>query len=175
MKRAFLILPILILSACGQGRDDKAAADGADITINADGDDGKVKITSGSDGSKLAIKGDGVNINMDLPDFGKMDISSDFDIDGVNLYPGTKISSLNVDASDKQGADKAIVRVSFSSPATPAKAADWMAAEFAKQDTQVTRKGDTLAGKTEDGDDFTIRFDPAGTISKGEVLIVSKQ
>src|SRR3546814_7285251 len=56
----------------------------------------------------------------------------------------------SVDADDENGADKATVKLGFTSPAAPTKAADWMTAEFAKKCLKVTRSGDTLAGKDKD-------------------------
>ena len=169
MRLAFLIPPIMLLAACGQ---DKKATDETEVSINADGDGGNVQITSGKDGGKLKVNGDGVNIDLNIPDLGDMELGSDFDIDGVKLYPGSKIASIDVNASDKGGADKARVRLGFTSPAAPAKAADWMAGEFAKKNIQVQRAGDTLRGTDKDGADFTISFEPAGETSKGEVRIV---
>src|SRR3546814_17415628 len=78
----------------------------------------------------------------------------------------------SVDADDENGADKATVKLGFTSPAAPTKAADWMTAEFAKKCLKVTRSGDTLAGKDKDGADFTINFAPDGANAKGEVVIV---
>ena len=46
-----------------------------------------------------------------------------------------------------------------------------MAGEFAKKGVKITRTGDTLAGKSRDGDDFTIDFAPDGANAKGKVLI----
>src|SRR3546814_11570645 len=76
-----------------------------------------------------------------------LDVASDFDIDGVKLYPGSQVTKVDVDANDKNGADKATVKLGFTSPVAPTKAADWMAGEFAKKGDKVTRSGDTLAGK----------------------------
>lgn len=175
MTRSLMFIPLLLLAGCGDRTADKADSEGTAVRINADGDGGNVNVTAGKDGSKLAIKGDGVDIKIDLPDLAKMDFGSDFDIDGVHLYPGSKVSSFNVDANDKGGTDQARVSIGFSAPAAPAKAADWMAAEFAKENIRITRAGDVLTGKTGDGDDFTVRFVPAGTISKGEVVILSSK
>ena len=119
-----------------------------------------------------AAQAEGAAINVDVPDFVDLDIESDFDIDGVKLYPGSNVTTVNVDASDKNGADRARVELGFTSPAAPAKAADWMAGEFAKQGVKVTRTGDTLAGKTKDGEAFTINFGPDGANARGKVLIV---
>lgn len=169
MRFAFLIPPMLLLGACGHAED---KSDKAEITVNADGDGGNVRITAGKDGGKVSIDGDHGSMSFKLPDFANIDVDSDFDIDGVKLYPGSKIASLDVNASDKGGADKARVRLGFTSPAAPAKAADWMAGEFAKKNIQVQRAGDTLRGTDKDGADFTISFEPAGETSKGEVRIV---
>ena len=135
MRFAFLIPPMLLLGACGHAED---KSDKAEVTVNADGDGGNVRITAGKDGGKVSIDGDHGSMSFKLPDFANIDVDSDFDIDGVTLYPGSKIASIDVNASDKGGADKAAVRLGFTSPAAPAKAADWMAGEFAKKNIQLT-------------------------------------
>lgn len=172
MRLAFLIPPMLLLAACGQEKD--KASDSTEASINADGDGGKVQITTGKDGGKLKIGGDGVNIDLNIPDLGDLNIDTDFDIDGVKLYPGSQITKMDIDASDKAGAKDATVKFGFSSPAAPTKAADWMAGEFGKKGVTIARKGDVLTGTDKDGDAFTISFVPDGTKAKGEVLIVSK-
>ena len=169
MRLAFLIPPIMLLAACGS--EEKKAGESTEVSINAEGDGGGIKIQTGKDGGKIRIGGDGAAINIDVPDFVDLDVASDFDIDGVKLYPGSNVTTVNVDASDKNGADKARVELGFTSPAAPAKAADWMAGEFAKQGIKVTRTGDTLAGKDKDGADFRINFVPDGANAKGEVVI----
>lgn len=171
MRLAFLIPPIMLLAACGQGEDKKNATE---VSINAGGADGGVRITTGKDGGRLKIGGEGVDIDMKIPDFVDLDVTGDFDIDGVKLYPGSNVTTVNVDANDKAGAGKATVKLGFTSPAAPAKAADWMAGEFAKKGVKVTRSGDALAGTDKDGDAFTINFAPDGANTKGDVRIVSK-
>ena len=168
MRFAFLIPPMILLAACGQAEDKK---DKTDVSINAGDEQGGVHITAGKDGSRIKIGGDGAGIDMKVPDFVDLDIEGDFDIDGVKLYPGSNVTTVNVDANAKDGSDNAKVELGFTSPAAPAKAAGWMAGEFAKKGVQVTRTGDTLAGKTKDGDNFTISFAPDGANAKGKVLI----
>src|SRR3546814_2926307 len=58
------------------------------------------------------------------------------------LYPGSTITKVDVDANDAGGADKATVNLGFTAPAAPARAADWMTAEFAKKGIKVARDGD---------------------------------
>jgi hypothetical protein len=169
MRLAFLIPPMMLLAACGS--EEKKAGEGTQVSINAGDEHGGVQIKTGKDGN-IKIGGDGAAIDIDIPDFVDLDIESDFDIDGVKLYPGSKVTKVDVDANDKSGADKATVKLGFTSPAAPAKAADWMAGEFARKGVKVTRTGDTLAGKDKDGADFRINFVPDGANAKGEVVIV---
>ncbi len=170
MRFAFLIPPMMLLAACGQSEEKK---DTPEISINAGDGKGGVQISSNKDGSgRLKIGGDGVDIDMKIPDFVDLDVEGDFDIDGVKLYPGSNVTTVNVDARDNGGSgDKATVELGFTSPAAPAKAADWMAGEFAKKNIQVQRAGDTLRGTTKDGDDFKIDFGPDGANAKGKVTI----
>ena len=169
MRLAFLIPPMMLLAACGS--EEKKSESGTEVSINAGDEHGGVQIKTGKDGGNIKIGGDGAAIDIDIPDFVDLDIESDFDIDGVKLYPGSKVTTVNVDANDKNGADKAVVKLGFTSPAAPTKAADWMAGEFAKKGVKVTRTGDTLAGKDKDGADFTIKFGPDGANAKGDVVI----
>jgi len=172
MRFAFLIPPMLLIAACGQQDE---ASDSPEISINAGDKDGGVQITTGKDGSgKIKIGGEGGGIDINVPDFVDFDVTGDFDIDGVKLYPGSHVTTVNVDAQDKAGADNATVQLGFTSPAEPAKAADWMAGEFAKKGVKITRSGDALAGTDKDGDAFTINFAPDGANTKGDVRIVSK-
>ena len=170
MRLAFLIPPMMLLAACGS--EEKKTGEGAEVSINAGDEHGGVQIKTGKDGGNIKIGGEGASIDIDIPDFVDLDIESDFDIDGVKLYPGSKVTTVDVDANDKNGADKAVVKLGFTAPAAPTKAADWMAGEFAKKGVKVTRTGDTLAGKDENGADFTIKFGPDGTNAKGVVVII---
>lgn len=169
MRLAFLIPPMMLLAACGS--EEKKSTEGTEVSINAGDEQGGVQIKTGKDGGNIKIGGDGAGIDIDISDFVDLDIGSDFDIDGVKLYPGSKVTKVDVDANDRNGADKATVKLGFTSPAAPTKAADWMAGEFAKKGVKVTRTGDTLAGKDKDGADFTIKFAPDGANAKGEVVI----
>ena len=169
MRRSLLAVAVMLLAACGQGEEKK---DKTEVSINAGDEHGGVQITAGKDGNgRIKIGGDGVGIDMKIPDFVDLDVEGDFDIDGVKLYPGSNVTTVNVDASDKNGQDKATVELGFTSPAAPAKAADWMAGEFARKNIQVQRAGDTLRGTTKDGDDFKIDFGPDGANAKGKVTI----
>lgn len=172
MRFAYLILPMMLLAACGS--EEKRTADRPEVTINAGDDQGGVVVKAGKDGGNIKIGGKGASIDIDIPDFVDLDVEGDFDIDGVKLYPGSKVTTVDVNATEKDGLDNTTVKLGFTAPAAPKVAADWMAAEFAKKSVQVTRTGDTLAGKDKDGDAFTIKSGPDGKNAKGEVLIVKR-
>lgn len=165
MRFAFLVPPMMLLAACAQ----EEKSDTTELTVGDDG--GKVQIRSDQDGGKLKINAKGVDIGIDIPKIADLDIHTDFDIDGVKLYPGSTITTMDINAGRKDGAKEAVVKFGFTAPAAPKVAADWMEGEFAKKKIKVSRSGDTLTGTDKDGDDFTIRFDPDGANAKGEVLI----
>ncbi len=139
MRLAFLIPPMILLAACGS---EEKAKESTEVSINAGDEHGGVQIKTGKDGGNIKIGGDGAAIDIDIPDFVDLNIEDDFDIDGVKLYPGSKVTKVDVDANDQNGADKAVVKLGFTSPAAPTKAADWMAGELAG--LKDTRTGDTL-------------------------------
>src|SRR5262249_12104127 len=149
-----LLPPMILLAACGQSE----KKDQPEVTINAGDAQGGVHIRAGKDGSRIKIGGEGRGVDRKLPHFTKHESEGGWDSDGGKPYAGSKVAAVAVNASDAEGTDNAKVRLDFTSPAAPAKAADWMAAEFAKKGTQVTRTGDTLAGRDKDGADFTVRF-----------------
>src|SRR3546814_2233525 len=97
MRLAFLIPPMMLLAACGS--EEKKAGEGTEISINAEGEGGGIKIQTGKDGGKIRIGGDGAAINIDVPDFIDLDVASDFAIDGVKLSPG-KIGRAHVRTPD---------------------------------------------------------------------------
>ena len=94
--------------------------------------------------------------------------AENFDINGVHLYPGTKINAVNVNADG--GAGEGLVRLRFESPASVDVVRDWLRAEFAKAGTSVSVNGNTLIGTTED-ERFRIDLRPAGQQAAGSVTI----
>lgn len=174
MKQAlWMLVPALALTGCG----DKAAPDdGGDVrevTINAKGEDGgNVSISADGKGSSISINGDGVNINADLPGINGLDIGSDFDIDGVKLYPGAKITSINITADEARAkGQQGVVNFGLTAPAAPDVVLAWYAKAFADKGLTTTTKGRMLSGTTKDGNAFAIELAPAGTGSKGKVRI----
>jgi hypothetical protein len=172
---------LLAFAACSESKvqsADEKTGKQVDISINTS-DDGDataraeaVTIDGDSDTGKYAVKlPGGIEANVKLP--GDMLNETHFDIDGVGLYPGAKVGSVNVKALTGKGEHEATVKIGFSAPADAAAVADWYQQQFEAKKVAVTRNGETLTGKTEDGDDFTLALVPAATgTSKGELTIL---
>jgi hypothetical protein len=170
MKILCAVLPLaLMVSACSSKDEPEK---GTEVNIDATGDDGsKVTITADSDTGKVGFKVPGFDANIQLPKALLND--TNFDIDGVKLYPGSTVASVNIKADDNaaQG-KKSNVQIGFNAPDTPAKVSDWFKDQFAKKSVAVTGDASRLIGKTKDGDAFTIDFSAAeGGKTTGKVLI----
>lgn len=155
MRRSSLVLAAtltLSLAACDR-RDN-----GTQIAVTANGSggavdkDGQVKIDTPA--FKGAFKLPQINLS-----------AENFDINGVHLYPDSKIAAVNVDATGK---DKVTVR--FTSPADPATVRTWFAEQFRQAGTEVKVDGNTLTGRDDD-QTFTIDLSPRGRQSAGVVRI----
>ncbi len=148
--------------------------EGTSINIDAGDDNGKVTIRGGSDDGKVRIKAPGVDIAVAMP---KMDLEAgDFDIDGVKLYPGTEIGSINVDASDRKGGKSdGSVRIGMRFPADAEIVADYFEREMKQAKFAVRRKGDSMSGKTDDGDNFTLAIKSSGSDkSVGDLVMLDR-
>ncbi|WP_219892331.1 hypothetical protein [Aquisediminimonas profunda] len=137
-------LAVLALSACGS-RDDGKDKDGV-VAINADSKTGKVD-----------VKLPGFSANLNLPKI--MLDHSNFDLDGVKLYPGSKVRGVVVNAGE---GDKAKVRVSFESPADQGKVKDWFKSAFGEHEVAFSETQTGFSGKTNDGDAFVLTLTPKG-------------
>lgn len=156
-----IILPLaaaaaLTLAGCSKSNDQgtSISIDTGNGSASVDGRTGEVSLDT------PLLKG-----KIKLP---KMDLTADnFDINGVHLFPGTKLGAMNVNAT---GEGDGVVSVSFDSPAPVAKVRDWLRGEFEKAGTKVEVQGDSLMGTTEDKK-FRIDLQPAGERAMGKVTI----
>ncbi len=141
-----LIVAALPLAAC-----DIQKTDGNEnvVTFNA------------SDKGAVAFQVPGVKGNIKLP--GAMTANSDMDIDGVKLFPGSRVT--NVRAED------GIVTIGFASPKSVADVKDHYARQFAAKDVTATLNGDKFSGSTKDGDAFTLDLAEADGKTAGTMVI----
>jgi hypothetical protein len=157
MLRIFLSTCIIILplAACD------GAHQGTSIAINASGEDGNM--IAGVDGKtgQISFNAPGVSGKLKLPKI-QLD-AGNFDMNGVHLYPGSTIASMNIDAHDKPGSDEnGTVIVSFESPAAPATVRDWFQKKLFDAGYKLRIDGNGLAGTTDEGKAFRLNLTPAG-------------
>ena len=178
---------LVVLSGCGESKVETEKADkGTKVSISIDGSDADhaaamadasadVNIVGDTDTGKMEIKlPGGLQAKVDIPE--GMTKNTKFDIDGVGLYPGAKIGSVKVNATERKhngaAGHSAVVNIGFTAPADAAAVADWYQQQFEAKKVAVRRTGETLAGKTGDGDDFTLALVPAATGSAGVLTII---
>ena len=120
MRSPLLFLPLLIsLAAC----ESQTSADGADgnasgtnINVAAKGEKGEdIRITADGDTGKVSVNLPGFDANVRLPKVMLKD--SNFDIDGVKLYPGSTVASINVQGDASGAGDKSRVQIIYTAPA----------------------------------------------------------
>ncbi len=97
--------------------------------------------------------------------------ADDVDIGGVDMYPGTKLKSFNIDAGKNVAGEKALVRIGMTFPAAATTVADYYEGEMKKRNLAYARNGDSLSGRTGEGDRFTLAIAPAGSTSTGDLVI----
>ncbi len=91
--RSILISTVAVcaLSACGSRDDGK---DGTNISINAKDENGVVAINADGKTGKVDVNLPGFSANLNLPKV--MLDHSNFDLDGVKLYPGSNVRGVAV-------------------------------------------------------------------------------
>ena len=153
MNRSALILLPVLLAGC-----DVHSNKGADenVSINADG--------SGN----IAFDVPFVKGQLKVP--AAMMDKGDFDIDGVKLMPGSKVTGFSVFAHDKG----ATVDMAFSAPAAPDQVRSYFLDQFKQKGVDAALSGDAVSGTSKDGSPFVIHVTPNGTGSTGKIDIQSK-
>lgn len=167
MTRTWLVLPLMVaLAACGGG---SGEGNGASISVKSG--EGEATIKADKDG-RVAIKAPGFEGSVKLP---KFDLGAEnFEVDGLKLYPGSTIASLNVDANREAGGEDT-VRVQFDSPAAAGQVRSWFQEQMQAAGFTVTAKDGQFSGKTSEGSDFTLKLDPAGdSKSRGTLTVLGK-
>jgi len=176
-KSTAIALCALSLVACSVAKD----GEGTEITINNDEDGKKTSISIGGDGGekadgkggKFSIKTEGFSMDIDIPAI-QID-AEDFDLNDVSLYPGTKITSFDIDGKKQKNGSDGKVTMGFAAPASPSKVLDWFEEKMGEEDFVISRSDNGITGKTDDGDDFELTVEEAGAHkTKGELSFASE-
>lgn len=132
------------------------AKQGTTISIKSSDSDGNV--VAGVDGTtgKVSIDSPMFKGQFSVPKI-KLD-AKNFDMNGVHLYPGSTIGTMNVNAlPDHDGKDGGgVVRVQFDSPADPATVRDWFKEQLNSHGFNVSASGNGLTGTTDEKKPFKL-------------------
>ncbi len=150
---------VLALSACDRSNE------GASVSINADG--GNVLGAINGETGEMKIDVPGFQGSVKLPKI-KID-TGNFDLNGVRLYPGSSIKSLNIVGDEKAGG----LGVAFASPATPTIVRDWFAQRLGKVGYQVHPEGANLIGTTDENKPFRLELAPDGKDKATGTIVIS--
>jgi hypothetical protein len=167
MTRALMIAALfaLPLAGCDGGKG------GTTISLNASDADGNV--VAGIDGNTgdVAINAPGFSGKMSLPRI-HLD-ASNFEMNGVHLYPGSTISGMNIDAHDHgQGSDDdGTVKVTFESPAKPDTVRAWFEEKLNGAGFHVKADGTGLSGTTDEKKPFSLDLSPVGADHAKGVIV----
>lgn len=187
MRRAALLLVVpLALAACNRHRTEERTVtvtkDGVTTTtvttrrVGAHDDDASASADSKTS-SGFNIDTDKFKANLEIP--GMTFGGDDMDLDGMKLYPGSRVKGMHVKASDRDGDKRGTVTMDFTSPAAPAAVADHMK-------TQATKAGFTvsgvsaagLSGTKADGEktnSFTVTLNPNDDATVGQMVITGSK
>lgn len=148
LRYAAFALPLL-LAACGPGGNTNISIHDADGDVNISTDDN----------GHASIKLPGLDASIKLP---KMDITgSNFDVNGVKLYPGSTVKDVNVDATSGDGKDGRVA-LKFEAPASLDKVQTWFRDAMAQHHFKVSPQGSGFAGTTDDGQPITLELEADG-------------
>jgi len=166
---AATLLLAATLSACNGSKD------GTTISFNSSDSDGNVVANVDGNSGAVSINTPGFSGKINLP---KLHLDSkDFDMNGVHLYPGSTISTMNIDAHDggKPGNDddEGTVRVSFASPASAATVRDWFQQKLTAAGFTLSASGNGLVGTTNEKKPFKLDLTPDGADKSKGIITVS--
>lgn len=164
--RLALLLPVAALSAC------ESSGDGTGTNINISGSDNgsDVAITADGETGKVAINVPGFEAKVALPKIALG--SANFDLDGVKLYPGSKVTNVDINSGEIGASDR--VKIAFSAPAVMPKVRDYFLKAFSASAAKVTPTASGLSGTDKDGAPFAIMLEDSGAqTTRGTIAIES--
>lgn len=141
------------LGGCSQ------AEEATPITINAATDNGTATVAAMDRDGRLRIDTPVLKAELKLPRIA-VD-AGDLDLDGMSLFPGSRIAGIAVEGDrgdGDQAAAKGQVRISFDAPAGPDAVRNWFVEETRRAQFNVQADGAALVGTTADGSPVRLEF-----------------
>jgi hypothetical protein len=157
MYKTIALAPLLVLAACE-----------AEVKTPTPNDE-TVRMAADADG-RVAFNLPFAKGEMKLPT-GLMP-NADFDIDGVKMIPGGKITGFNLDAHQGDGGK---VNFTFTAPSSPEEVKTYFVEQFRAKGMNVTAAGDAIQGKTKDGSTFRMRIAQQGTGTNGAIQLEGRR
>ncbi len=157
-----MLIGLGMLSACGEPDERNVTAQ------NDNGSDLSMSIDSGGGNGATHVSIDLPKIGLPAFKLGKTDI----DIDGVKLFPGARVTG--VDVSGEEGQSEGGVGVRFDADVKPDKVRDYYLAAFKQKGVRAAADGMGITGRDHDGTAFRIDLEPQGEGTRGVVHIGQK-
>ena len=187
MKQSLIAIFLcgVAVAACEADSSKAVRPESADAAVSADWDDREVASDLARDDAGLRVRADmeggevalklpgGIEGKLKLP--GGLDAGTDFDLGDIGRYPGARLTSVNVDAGRRDGAERGVVVLGFAAPGTQDQVLDWFAQRLTDRGRPPERRGRTLQGTTEDGDRLVIAMEDAtGGEARGRITITKR-
>ena len=150
MTRMLLLAAALALPLAACDR----PGDGTSVSINADGGNALGSIDAQSGEVKVDVPG--FSGQFKLPKI-QLD-ATDFDLNGVHLYPGSTIDTVNVATAGKDGG----LRLAFTSPASADQVRSWFQERLGKAGFTLRQDGRGLTRTTDENKPFRLELNGDG-------------
>jgi hypothetical protein len=133
------------------------------FTMKADGETGEIAMDYA----------EGVGASLRLPPeiVREMGAGSKVDLGGVGLYPGARVTRLEVAGSEEKSRKNNSVDIVFTAPDSPAKVADWYVAAFQEKGHQARREGNRVFATTSEGSEVMVDLKATGATSRGIIKV----
>jgi hypothetical protein len=96
--------------------------------------------------------------------------NGDLDLDGVKMPAGTSTTGFHMNSANHE----TTVVMNFTNPQTPDQVRSYFVDAFGKKGLEAKVEGDSVIGKSKDGNPFTIAVSPGPNGSQGQIVIHSK-
>lgn len=152
-----MLIGLGVLGACNDPDERRVSAQ------NDNGSDVSMSIDGGNSGGPARI-------SLSLPSL-KLD-NPDIDIDGVKLYPGARVTG--VDISGQDGGSEGGMIVRFNAETPPATIRDYYLAAFEQKGVTAAARGAGIVGTDHEGKPFRIDLEANDDGTRGAIHIGSK-